>query len=95
MSTTCVVDYFACQRHPLPGGALERAVMETVWQLGEVMAREVHDRVGVPNQLAYTTIAKVLDRLVRSCSMSWRASSPRGERPAMDREVLWLPGVLR
>jgi predicted transcriptional regulator len=24
----------------------------------------VHDRVGVPNDLAYTTIAKVLDRLV-------------------------------
>ena len=38
--------------------------MDTVWQLGEVMAREVHDRIGVPNQLAYTTIAKVLDRLV-------------------------------
>jgi predicted transcriptional regulator len=48
---------------PLPGGALERAV-ETVWQLEEAMAREVHDRIGVLNQLAYTTIAQVLDRLV-------------------------------
>jgi predicted transcriptional regulator len=28
------------------------------------MAREVHDRIGVLNQLAYTTIAQVLDRLV-------------------------------
>jgi BlaI family transcriptional regulator, penicillinase repressor len=49
---------------PLPGGELERAVMETVWTLGEASAREVHDRVGVPDDLAYTTIAKVLDRLV-------------------------------
>jgi len=47
---------------PLPGGALERAVLETVWQLHEASARDVHDRVGVG--LAYTTIAKVLDRLV-------------------------------
>jgi len=38
--------------------------MDAVWDLGEVAARDVHDRVGVPNDLAYTTIAKVLDRLV-------------------------------
>jgi predicted transcriptional regulator len=38
--------------------------MNAVWELGEVMARDVHDRIGVPNELAYTTIAKVLDRLV-------------------------------
>lgn len=38
--------------------------MNAVWDLGEVMARDVHDRVGAPNDLAYTTIAKVLDRLV-------------------------------
>jgi predicted transcriptional regulator len=49
---------------PLPGGDLERAVIETVWDLGKASAREVHDRVGAPSGLAYTTIAKVLDRLV-------------------------------
>lgn len=38
--------------------------MESVWTLGEASAREVHDRVGAPAGLAYTTIAKVLDRLV-------------------------------
>jgi predicted transcriptional regulator len=38
--------------------------MNAVWELGEALARDVHDRVGVPNNLAYTTIAKVLDRLV-------------------------------
>lgn len=38
--------------------------MEAVWILREASAREVHDRVGAPGGLAYTTIAKVLDRLV-------------------------------
>ncbi len=49
---------------PLPGGDLERAVLAAVWDLVEASAREVHDRVGAPSALAYTTIAKVLDRLV-------------------------------
>jgi predicted transcriptional regulator len=49
---------------PLPGGRLEQAVLDTVWELGEATARDVHERVGSPNELAYTTIAKVLDRLV-------------------------------
>ncbi|HEU0036135.1 MAG TPA: BlaI/MecI/CopY family transcriptional regulator [Kofleriaceae bacterium] len=49
---------------PLPGGDLERAVLEAVWELAEATARDVHDRVGAPTGLAYTTIAKVLDRLV-------------------------------
>lgn len=49
---------------PLPGGRLEQAVLDTVWELGEATARAVHERIGVPNELAYTTIAKVLDRLV-------------------------------
>ncbi len=52
------------QPPPLPGGQLERAVIEAVWELGDATARAVHERVGVPSNLAYTTIAKVLDRLV-------------------------------
>jgi len=48
----------------MPGGDLERAVIDAVWDLGEASAREVHDRVGAPSGLVYTTIAKVLDRLV-------------------------------
>ena len=48
----------------LPGGDLELAVLEALWDLGAVTARQVHDRVGEPSDLAYTTIAKVLDRLV-------------------------------
>jgi predicted transcriptional regulator len=51
-------------RPPLPGGPLERAVLDAVWELGTARARDVHDRIGAPNDLVYTTIAKVLDRLV-------------------------------
>jgi predicted transcriptional regulator len=47
----------------LPGGDLERAVLAAVWALGRASAREVHDSVGAPSGLVYTTIAKVLDRL--------------------------------
>jgi predicted transcriptional regulator len=39
-------------------------VLDTVWELRQATAREVHDRIGVSNDLVYTTIAKVLDRLV-------------------------------
>ena len=39
-------------------------MLDAVWELGDATARDVHDRIGAPNDLAYTTIAKVLDRLV-------------------------------
>jgi predicted transcriptional regulator len=48
----------------LPGGELEYAVLRALWDLGSATAREVHDRVGAPADLVYTTIAKVLDRLL-------------------------------
>jgi len=47
----------------LPGGDLEYAVLVALWTLGTATAREVHDQVGAPKGLVYTTIAKVLDRL--------------------------------
>ena len=47
----------------LPGGELEYAVLFSVCELGAALARDVHLQVGVPDGLAYTTIAKVLDRL--------------------------------
>jgi predicted transcriptional regulator len=47
----------------LPGGTLEQAVLVALWDLGAASVREVHARVGEPNGLVYTTIAKVLDRL--------------------------------
>ena len=48
---------------PLPGGDLEYAVLAALWELGSASAREVHERVGEPKGLVYTTTAKVLDRL--------------------------------
>ena len=47
----------------LPGGDLEYAVLASLWDAGRASARELHDRVGAAKGLAYTTIAKVLDRL--------------------------------
>ena len=47
----------------LPGGELEYAVLAALWELGPALARTVHQRVGEPRDLVYTTTAKVLDRL--------------------------------
>jgi predicted transcriptional regulator len=47
----------------LPGGELERSVLDALLELGRATARAVHDRMGSEQGLAYTTIATVLDRL--------------------------------
>jgi BlaI family penicillinase repressor len=47
----------------LPGGELEYAVLTALWDKGEATGRDVHDVVGEPRGLVYTTTAKVLDRL--------------------------------
>ena len=47
----------------VPGGKLEYAVLVALWELGPLSGRDIHDRVGVPLSLVYTTTAKVLDRL--------------------------------
>jgi predicted transcriptional regulator len=49
----------------LPGGKLEYAVLVALWENGPLSAPELHERVGVPLDLVYTTTAKVLDRLHR------------------------------
>src|ERR1051325_8624364 len=48
---------------PLPGGKLEYAILVAVWEGGAVTVRELHEQVGVPLGLVYTTTARVLDRL--------------------------------
>lgn len=48
---------------PLPGGRLEYAILVAVWEGGTVTVRELHERVGVPLKLVYTTTARVIDRL--------------------------------
>jgi BlaI family transcriptional regulator, penicillinase repressor len=52
------------RERPLPGGKLEYAVLVAVWEGGTITGRELHDRVGVPLGLVYTTTARVLDRLL-------------------------------
>lgn len=49
---------------PVPGGNLEYAVLVTLWELKRATARDIYSRVGEPNGLVYTTVAKVLDRLL-------------------------------
>ena len=49
---------------PIPGGDLEYAVLVALWDLKRASARDIYSRVGVPNGLVYTTVAKVLDRLL-------------------------------
>ena len=73
---------------PLPGGPLEYAVLVAVWEGGAVTGRELHDRVGDPLGLVYTTTARVLDRLHAKGLVArektgkvfrYRASVPRQE----------------
>ena len=47
----------------LPADDLEYTVLAALWDLGTASVRELHERLGVPHGLVYTTIAKVVDRL--------------------------------
>lgn len=47
----------------LPADELEYAVLSELWSLGTASVRELHERLGAPQGLVYTTIAKVVDRL--------------------------------
>jgi predicted transcriptional regulator len=47
----------------LPADDLEYAVLAKLWQLGSASVRELHERIGAPQDLVYTTTAKVIDRL--------------------------------
>ena len=73
----------------LPGGELEFAVLAALWKLGSGSARDIHARVGEPNGLVYTTVAKVLDRL-RAKALVRRERRGRGYlyRPTMARETI-------
>jgi BlaI family penicillinase repressor len=51
------------KRLRLPGGDLEYAVLAKLWELGTASAPDIHEYIGKPARLVYTTTAKVLDRL--------------------------------
>ena len=63
LTPTTRVVYGCGVKTGVPSGELEYAVLTTLWERGESSAREVHDRVGEPRGLVYTTVTKVLDRL--------------------------------
>jgi predicted transcriptional regulator len=46
-------------------GDLETSVMEALWEHGELGTPEVHNLVGRPRSLAYTTILTILQRLYK------------------------------
>ena len=50
-------------RFRLPADDLEYAVLRSLWELRKASVRDLHDRVGAPEGLVYTTTAKVVDRL--------------------------------
>ena len=50
-------------RFRLPADDLEYAVLRALWDLRSASVRDLHQRVGAPEGLVYTTIAKVVDRL--------------------------------
>jgi predicted transcriptional regulator len=70
----------------LPGGRLEYAVLAALWDMGKGSVRDIHERVGEPSKLVYTTTAKVVDRLlekglvrreIRGRRYLYRAAVPR------------------
>lgn len=72
----------------LPADELEYAVLTKLWELDTASVRDVYTRLGRPERLAYTTIAKVIDRLRgkrliqrerHGKAFLYRASVPRAE----------------
>lgn len=51
------------KRFRLPADDLEYSVLAALWDLGIASVRELHERLGAPQGLVYTTTAKVVDRL--------------------------------
>ena len=74
---------------PVPGGDLEYAVLVALWDLKRASARDLYSRVGEPNGLVYTTVAKVLDRLlVKKLVTRERKGMAFIYRPGAAREVV-------
>jgi predicted transcriptional regulator len=77
----------------LPGGKLEYAVLEALWEGGVASARNVHERVGAPLGLVATT-TRVLDRLqakglvAREKTGKHFAYRPIAARPEIERARL-------
>jgi predicted transcriptional regulator len=74
---------------PVPGGELEQAVLRALWELESATARQLHERIGVPAGLVYTTIARVLDRLLAKRLVSRTRDANRFiYRPRLEQSVV-------
>ncbi len=76
-------------------GELETAVMEVLWQHGQLSGREVYDKVAVKREIALTTVLTILNRL----SKKGLVRKEPGEkvflfRPTLSREQ-WQTAVSR
>jgi predicted transcriptional regulator len=58
----------------IPGGDLEEALLAALWAHGAATPRELYDAIGAARGIVYTTVAKVLDRLVAKGLVTRRAS---------------------
>jgi predicted transcriptional regulator len=54
-------------------GALQKAVMEVVWELGEASVGQVRERLNRDPEPAYTTILSVMQKLEKSGWLTHRA----------------------
>ena len=54
----------------------EYAVLAAIWNAGSASAPDIHASVGEPRGLAYTTVAKVLDRLHGDAALETAGSPP-------------------
>ncbi|WP_297913315.1 BlaI/MecI/CopY family transcriptional regulator [Thiomonas sp.] len=75
----------------LPADDLEYAVLCALWELRSASVRDLHQRVGVPAGLVYTTTAKVVDRLRDKALVERRREAggfvytPAAERATVER----------
>ena len=75
-------------------GKLQRAVMEVVWELGEVTVRQVWERLSPDKEVSYTTILAALQRLEKSGWLRHRAEGKSNVYlPTRTREQAGLSSV--
>ena len=73
----------------LPADDLEYAVLRALWDLRDASVKELHQRVGIPAGLVYTTTAKVVDRLRDKGLVARRRDGGAfAYTPAVDRDTV-------
>ncbi|MBN1362044.1 MAG: BlaI/MecI/CopY family transcriptional regulator [Sedimentisphaerales bacterium] len=75
-------------------GKLQRAVLETVWEMGEATVRHVWERLCPGKEVSYTTILAAMQRLEKSGWLRHRAEGKTNVyRPTRTREQAGLNSV--